>query len=194
MSLFADRNQCPNPALTLVASGGGVSPPVTAPARDACAQSLNGINRQGQRTYGDHNNEPPRQTHNIQHAPLPTPQTQLSSASSSSSQSSSMPGDRRAGQQYHSHHHQYPERSHVHHHGQDVKQEDGNGSGGAPAKVKRTRNRKPSSCMFVRRLLRPWLTGLCTAGVQCRKKKLRCNRASPCDQCTTRGEQCQWDE
>ncbi|KAM0787567.1 hypothetical protein ACM66B_003637 [Microbotryomycetes sp. NB124-2] len=46
----------------------------------------------------------------------------------------------------------------------------------AGAKVKRTRNRKPSSC------------------VQCRKKKLRCNRASPCDQCTLKGEQCNWDD
>ncbi|KAK4056927.1 hypothetical protein OIO90_002177 [Microbotryomycetes sp. JL221] len=47
---------------------------------------------------------------------------------------------------------------------------------GASSKVKRTRNRKPSSCQ------------------QCRKKKLRCNRASPCDQCTAKGEQCNWDD
>ncbi|GAA5928922.1 Zn(II)2Cys6 transcription factor [Sporobolomyces koalae] len=44
-------------------------------------------------------------------------------------------------------------------------------------KAKRTRNRKPASC------------------AQCRKKKLRCNRADPCDQCTSRGqkEDCSWD-
>ncbi|KAM0755358.1 hypothetical protein T439DRAFT_351150 [Meredithblackwellia eburnea MCA 4105] len=45
-------------------------------------------------------------------------------------------------------------------------------------KEKKTRNRKPSSC------------------VQCRRKKLRCNRAAPCDQCTSRGvgAHCAWDD
>lgn len=42
----------------------------------------------------------------------------------------------------------------------------GGSSNGAATKAKRTRNRKPASC------------------AQCRKKKLRCNRADPCDQCT----------
>ncbi|GAA5885525.1 hypothetical protein JCM6882_007453 [Rhodosporidiobolus microsporus] len=42
---------------------------------------------------------------------------------------------------------------------------------------KKTRNRKPSSC------------------AACRKRKLRCNRADPCDQCTAKGEAhlCNWD-
>ncbi|GAA5878568.1 hypothetical protein JCM16303_002128 [Sporobolomyces ruberrimus] len=62
--------------------------------------------------------------------------------------------------------------------------QDGEGSsvGGADAgegsnKAKRTRNRKPASC------------------AQCRKKKLRCNRADPCDQCTAKGyeELCSWE-
>ncbi|BGO99472.1 hypothetical protein RTBOTA2_002639 [Rhodotorula toruloides] len=51
--------------------------------------------------------------------------------------------------------------------------EDGKDSGGK--KTKRTRNRKPSSC------------------AQCRKKKLRCNRSDPCDQCQTRGDVCSWE-
>lgn len=53
--------------------------------------------------------------------------------------------------------------------------EDGKDAGGK--KAKRTRNRKPSSC------------------AQCRKKKLRCNRSDPCDQCTNRGEGhlCSWE-
>ncbi|GAA5875578.1 hypothetical protein JCM8547_007586 [Rhodosporidiobolus lusitaniae] len=44
-------------------------------------------------------------------------------------------------------------------------------------KKKKTRNRKPSSC------------------AACRKRKLRCNRADPCDQCTAKGEAhlCDWE-
>ncbi|BGP15917.1 hypothetical protein JCM10213_003654 [Rhodosporidiobolus nylandii] len=51
------------------------------------------------------------------------------------------------------------------------KNEDGDG------KKKKTRNRKPSSC------------------AACRRRKLRCNRADPCDQCTAKGEAhlCDWE-
>ncbi|GAA5956238.1 hypothetical protein JCM21900_006579 [Sporobolomyces salmonicolor] len=54
----------------------------------------------------------------------------------------------------------------------------GSGSGsGDGKKAKKTRNRKPSSC------------------AQCRKKKLRCNRADPCDQCVAKGQGhlCSWE-
>ncbi|GAA6058122.1 hypothetical protein JCM3770_005950 [Rhodotorula araucariae] len=58
--------------------------------------------------------------------------------------------------------------------------EEGAGGDGPEAgghKVKKTRNRKPSSC------------------AQCRKKKLRCNRADPCAPCVSRGEGhlCSWE-
>ncbi|GAA6023115.1 hypothetical protein JCM11491_000075 [Sporobolomyces phaffii] len=44
-------------------------------------------------------------------------------------------------------------------------------------KAKRTRNRKPASCEM------------------CRRKKLRCNRVDPCDQCTAKGQEdmCTWE-
>ncbi|GAA5825624.1 hypothetical protein JCM11251_000314 [Rhodosporidiobolus azoricus] len=62
-------------------------------------------------------------------------------------------------------------------------EEDGGGSGkkskgnGGNGNGKKTRNRKPSSC------------------AACRKRKLRCNRADPCDQCTAKGEAhlCNWE-
>ncbi|GAA6027501.1 hypothetical protein JCM8097_007893 [Rhodosporidiobolus ruineniae] len=61
--------------------------------------------------------------------------------------------------------------SHSHRHDHD----DSTAAGGK--KVKKTRNRKPSSCKA------------------CRKRKLRCNRADPCDQCTAKGEAhlCDWE-
>ncbi|GAA6007893.1 hypothetical protein JCM10207_004915 [Rhodosporidiobolus poonsookiae] len=48
---------------------------------------------------------------------------------------------------------------------------------GSGKKEKKTRNRKPSSC------------------AACRRRKLRCNRADPCDQCTAKGEAhlCDWE-
>ncbi|BGP39792.1 hypothetical protein JCM10450v2_003763 [Rhodotorula kratochvilovae] len=57
-------------------------------------------------------------------------------------------------------------------------EEEGADEGAATGKkVKKTRNRKPSSC------------------AQCRKKKLRCNRADPCAPCVARGEGhlCSWE-
>ncbi|GAA5850183.1 hypothetical protein JCM9279_003560 [Rhodotorula babjevae] len=55
--------------------------------------------------------------------------------------------------------------------------DDGGDAGSAGKKAKKTRNRKPSSC------------------AQCRKKKLRCNRADPCAPCVSRGEGhlCSWE-
>ncbi|GAA5997852.1 Zn(II)2Cys6 transcription factor [Rhodotorula paludigena] len=55
--------------------------------------------------------------------------------------------------------------------------EDDEGAQAGGKKVKKTRNRKPSSC------------------AQCRKKKLRCNRADPCAPCVARGEGhlCSWE-
>ncbi|GAA6060966.1 hypothetical protein JCM10212_006548 [Sporobolomyces blumeae] len=46
---------------------------------------------------------------------------------------------------------------------------------GGPPRSKGKRQRKPASC------------------VGCRGKKLRCNRADPCDQCSARGLECSWD-
>ncbi|GAA5911432.1 Zn(II)2Cys6 transcription factor [Sporobolomyces salmoneus] len=58
-----------------------------------------------------------------------------------------------------------------------VSSDGGGGDGGGLVKTKRTRNRKPASC------------------APCRKKKLRCNRVSPCDQCTAKNQEasCTWE-
>ncbi|GAA5859877.1 hypothetical protein JCM1840_001777 [Sporobolomyces johnsonii] len=73
---------------------------------------------------------------------------------------------------------------HKHRHGGDDRNEQdeqgtpaGGGGSGDGKKAKKTRNRKPSSC------------------AQCRKKKLRCNRADPCDQCVAKGQGhlCSWE-
>ncbi|GAA5939391.1 hypothetical protein JCM3775_001696 [Rhodotorula graminis] len=55
--------------------------------------------------------------------------------------------------------------------------DEGGDAGSTGKKAKKTRNRKPSSC------------------AQCRKKKLRCNRADPCAPCVSRGEGhlCSWE-